>query len=179
MNIAWRFAAFCLVLSAGPALAFGPYAGEQHREIKSVSATEAAELLDGAGRGFAKAAELNGYPGPAHVIDHADALALSPSQRKVSQDLLVQHKDRARSLGAAVLAAERGLDEAFATRRIDVASLDRQTAAIGSLLAQLRAEHLRTHLAQTDILTSQQIEKYARLRGYAGEPPAEHGRPRH
>src|SRR5947208_295022 len=45
-----------------------PYAGQQARSIKSLSAEDVAALLKGEGMGMAKAAELNGYPGPVHVL---------------------------------------------------------------------------------------------------------------
>ena len=44
------------------------YAGQQARSIKSLSDDEIAALRKGEGMGMAKAAELNGYPGPAHVL---------------------------------------------------------------------------------------------------------------
>ena len=62
-------------------LAASPYVGEQMRAIKSLSQQDVAEYLDGKGMGFAKAAELNGYPGPAHVLELADKLGLTPAQR--------------------------------------------------------------------------------------------------
>jgi len=39
-----------------------PYAGQQARSIKALSADDVAALLKGEGMGMAKAAELNGYP---------------------------------------------------------------------------------------------------------------------
>jgi len=42
------------------------YAGEENRAIKSLSESDIEELLSGSGWGLAKAAELNGVPGPAH-----------------------------------------------------------------------------------------------------------------
>lgn len=144
----------------------GPYAGQQARAIKALSAADMAELMAGQGMGLAKAAELNGYPGPAHVLEHADALALTHEQRHATHMLLDEHKARARRMGAALVEAERRLDEAFASRRIDAAALSRLTAEIGALQAQLREEHLRTHLAQTALLSADQVRRYAVLRGY-------------
>src|ERR1043166_1905183 len=43
-----------------------PYAGQQSREIKSLSDQEIDGLKNARGLGLAKAAELNGYPGPRH-----------------------------------------------------------------------------------------------------------------
>jgi hypothetical protein len=37
-------------------------------------------LLSGQGSGFAKPAELNGYPGPAHVLELAGPLGLDAPQ---------------------------------------------------------------------------------------------------
>jgi Spy/CpxP family protein refolding chaperone len=158
----------------------GPYAGQQQRDIKSLPAAEVAQLLAGEGMGLAKAAELNGYPGPAHVLEHADALALTPEQKQASQVLMDRHMERARRLGATLVVAERALDQAFAGRQIDEASLARLTAEIGAMQAQLREEHLRTHLAQTAILSAGQIRQYAQLRGYLAPlaAPASSAHPR-
>ena len=150
-----------------------PYAGQQQREIKALSDTEITALLKGDGMGYAKAAELNGYPGPAHVAELADALALDDSQRSATQQLLQQHKRRARELGAALVEAERRLDRAFAHRHIDEQRLSLLTREVADLQAQLRNEHLATHLAQTRLLTPQQVQRYNEMRGYAtaGEAP--------
>jgi hypothetical protein len=48
-----------------------PYAGQQTRTIKALSDDEIAALRNGEGMGMAKAAELNGYPGPIHVLSLA------------------------------------------------------------------------------------------------------------
>ncbi len=44
------------------------YSGQEKRTIKSLSPDDIAELERGGGWGLAKAAELNGLPGPAHLI---------------------------------------------------------------------------------------------------------------
>ncbi|TWO68029.1 periplasmic heavy metal sensor [Caenimonas sedimenti] len=134
-------------------------------------------MLAGQGTGLAKAAELNGYPGPAHVLEHADALALTADQKQGSKALMDRHKERARHIGAALVASERALDQTFATRTIEPGRLSQLTAEIGELQAQLRAEHLRTHLAQTALLSADQVKRYGTLRGYGGDAaPAAHQR---
>jgi hypothetical protein len=147
-----------------------PYAGQQDREVKALSGQEIADLLSGQGMGLAKAAELNGYPGPAHILEHADALGLSVHQRHATQQLMDAHKKRARILGQELVDAESRLDHAFRARSVDGEQLSRLTAEIGNKQAHLREEHLRTHLAQTALLEPSQVERYAVLRGYA---PAE------
>ena len=57
-------------------LAGSPYAGQVNAPIKALTAEEQAALLDGQGAGFAKAAELNGYPGPKHVLELSAQLGL-------------------------------------------------------------------------------------------------------
>src|SRR5579872_6516636 len=78
-------AAIVLAAAGGQALAqmapAQPYAGLQSREIKALSREEIAELRAGQGMGLALAAELNGYPGPRHVLDFANQLGLTDEQR--------------------------------------------------------------------------------------------------
>jgi hypothetical protein len=54
------------------------HAGKESREIKALSAEEMAGYLAGEGMGMALAAELNGWPGPRHVLDLAEPLGLDP-----------------------------------------------------------------------------------------------------
>jgi Spy/CpxP family protein refolding chaperone len=155
-----------LLASAAVTAQTSPYAGEQARPIKALGADELRALTEGRGFGFAKAAELNGYPGPMHVVELANRLDLTPEQRSASERLLTEHKARARELGARVIDAERALDALFAQRQADAAAVDAATRRVGELHAALRAEHLKTHLEQTALLNSQQIAHYQRLRGY-------------
>jgi Spy/CpxP family protein refolding chaperone len=161
-----------------------PYAGEQVRSIKSLSERDVTALLQGQGAGLAKAAELNGYPGPMHTLELKDKLQLSAEQATASQSLMTSHKARARELGAQVLEAERKLDAVFANRSADKAAVEQATQQVGLLQARLRAEHLNTHLQQTALLSSQQIKRYNELRGYttnsttnanASDKPSGHG----
>ncbi len=149
-----------------------PYAGQQARTIKSLSSAQTADLLDGKGMEQAKAAELNSYPGPMHVLELAAPLGLSAGQKQASQALMTRHKAEARDLGARLVEAERALDHAFASRQIDAARLASHTEGIGRLQALLRKSHLETHLQQTALLTPQQVSLYAHLRGYGAAADA-------
>jgi hypothetical protein len=153
--------------SAHAETAPGPNSGQQTRSIKALSDSEVKSLLDGSGGGFAKAAELNGYPGPAHVLELSAQLRLDASQEKATRDLLVAHKARASNIGVELIAAERELDALFAQKQADSVAVDRATQRVGLLQAQLRAEHLKTHLSQTGLLRPDQVHAYAVLRGYA------------
>src|SRR3954469_25358405 len=72
-----------------------PYAGLDARPIKALSEQQIADLRTGRGMGLALAAELNGFPGPLHVLELADQLALSAEQRAKVQDLFAAMKQEA------------------------------------------------------------------------------------
>jgi Spy/CpxP family protein refolding chaperone len=149
-----------------------PYAGMQERAIKALSDEERRALLDGRGSGMALAAELNGFPGPAHVLELAGPLQLTGEQRRATQLLMQAHQAEARALGAQVVETERELDRAFAGRQLDEKEVDRLTARVGELQARLRATHLRTHLKQSALLTPAQVARYQQLRGYTAAAAA-------
>ena len=143
-----------------------PYAGQQHRQIKSLSEKEITGLLAGHGMGLAKPAELNHYPGPRHVLDLADKLELSERQRQKTQELFADMKQRAQALGKQIITAETQLDALFAKGKADEKSLHQQLLEIARLRGELRHAHLVTHLAQRRILTAHQVKQYDTLRGY-------------
>ena len=174
MNITARGFVLAVLCTSGFASAqTSPYAGQEQRKIKSMSEQEVAGLLAGAGAGFARAAELNGYPGPMHVLELADRLALNDAQRAATKSLMTQHKARARTLGEQLVAAERDLDKLFAQRTADAVAVDEATRRVGLLQAAVRAEHLKTHVAQTALLSVDQVRMYSVLRGYAGTDASE------
>ncbi|MGR3502727.1 Spy/CpxP family protein refolding chaperone [Pseudaestuariivita sp.] len=143
-----------------------PYAGQDAREIASLSASDIDDLLNGRGWGFAKSAELNGYPGPLHILELADDIDLTADQRTKVEALFADMNSRARTLGAAYVAAEAALDAAFEEADMSHDDVARLTAEAGALRAELRAVHLKAHLDATPILTRHQKMIYARLRGY-------------
>ncbi|MGG5888114.1 Spy/CpxP family protein refolding chaperone [Falsiroseomonas sp. HC035] len=146
-----------------------PYAGMQARAIKAISPEQAADLLAGRGMALALAAELNFYPGPMHVLEHAEALALTPDQRAEAARLRDAMAAEARALGARILALEAELDALFAGGRAEAGPLAALTAALGGLTGRLREVHLTAHIGMRAALTPAQRATYARLRGYA--PP--------
>lgn len=149
-----------------------PYAGEQHRAIKALSAKEIDDLAAGRGMGLARAAELNGYPGPLHVLELAGKLNLTQEQRMATQALFDAMNADAKRLGGAVLEAERDLDRSFAAGSIDESVLHGKLDALAALQGELRFVHLRAHLAQAALLTVDQRKRYDMLRGYADAPSA-------
>ncbi len=79
--------------------------------------------------GLALAAELNGYPGPSHVIELANDLALTAELRQRAQALFAAMKAETVLLGEKMIAEEGELDGAFAAHTITPASLAAATAA--------------------------------------------------
>jgi hypothetical protein len=72
-----------------------PYAGLEARPLKALSDEQIADLKAGRGMSLALAAELNGYPGPAHVIELADKLDLSVAQKSKARELFAAMKAEA------------------------------------------------------------------------------------
>ena len=64
-----------------------PYAGLEGREIKSLSEADLEDLRLGRGWGLALAAELNGVPGPAHLLELQAELGLDAGQVAAIEDL--------------------------------------------------------------------------------------------
>ena len=100
-----RHIAICLsaalLLAAGPLQAQNPrpYTGMQARPLKALSSEELADLKEGRGMGLALAGELNGYPGPKHVLELAKELNLTDAQRVRTQELFNAMKAEAVPLG--------------------------------------------------------------------------------
>ena len=165
MRIWPLIASLALVTSAH---AQTPYAGMQSRPIKALSEQQVADLNAGRGMGLALAAELNGYPGPSHVLELADKLELSSDQRVSMQRLFDAMKAEAMPIGARLIEQEAELDRQFAARTVTPESLKASTAAVAATQGILRETHLKYHLSTGSILTPAQMTKYAELRGYGG-----------
>ena len=143
-----------------------PYAGQEHRAIKSLSEKEVNALRNGAGMGFAKLAELNHFPGPKHVLAVADQLELGESVVAESRSLYDDMHSRAVALGEQLIAAEEDLDRRFSAASIDEFALDEALREIGRIRAELRYVHLEAHLRQRRLLSDEQVAKYDEIRGY-------------
>lgn len=169
MNRLTLFLSFAVLIASAAAAGAqhaSPYAGQEQRSIKALSQQEVRDLMEGRGMGLAKAAELNGYPGPLHVLEMADRLEISDAQRAATESLVTAVRSKARALGAQIVEAERDLDRAFADGRIDAADLRIRVNAIAVLQGELRAVHLDAHLTQRSLLTPEQIARYNAVRGY-------------
>ncbi|HLG13791.1 MAG TPA: Spy/CpxP family protein refolding chaperone [Blastocatellia bacterium] len=160
-----------LTLTLGVAAALGqsngsPYAGQEKQPIRALSEGEIAAYLDGQGMGLAKAAELNEYPGPKHVLEMTEQLQLSEAQKSDTQKVYDRMRGEATRLGKLIVDMETHLDSLFASKSVDSKKLRAMTAEIARLQGELRAVHLDAHIAMRHLLTQQQVEKYVALRGY-------------
>lgn len=163
-----RFALAFAVLAAAPAAA----------GIKTLPPEEQAALAGGHGAGMAKAAELNGYPGPKHVLELAEELNLTAEQRQATEALFRDMQAKAAATGAEVLRREAELDRLYAERRAEPAAVAALVREIAALRGELRLIHLNAHFDMAQLLSPEQTQAYRRLRGRAAETGG-HGRHKH
>ena len=147
-----------------------PYAGMQNRAIKSLSDKDINELQRGGGWGLALAAELNGMPGPAHLLELKDQIPLASDQVAKTQALLDEMRKAAIPTGERLIAAEKALEAAFAAGNVGESSLRRLLADAESARTELRFVHLSQHYKTVQYLKPEQIKRYNILRGYAEDP---------
>lgn len=155
------------------------YAGQDQREIKALSAEEVQSYLAGKGAGLAKAAELNHYPGPLHVLELADKLQLNDEQRSRTKAVFDAMQKEAIRAGKLLVEKERELDRQFAAGVVSMDSLRSALKQIGESQAEVRGSHLQAHIEQRAILTKTQIAKYDELRGYTSQNNSQHEGHRH
>lgn len=169
--------AFVLVPLTASAQSQQPYAGLQARAIKALSDQQIADLKAGRGMGLALAAELNGYPGPSHVLELAGPLGLSRAQQAKMDELFAAMKAETIPLGEKLIGQEADLERQFSGRTITETSLKAAMQTIATTQAALRAAHLKYHLVTVEVLTPVQTRRYAELRGYSGgtQPLHPHG----
>ena len=166
MNRLFAVTALGVLAFSASSTAGSPYAGQETRAIKALSQQEVEDYQKGKGLGFAKAAELNQYPGPAHVLELAAKLGLSEVQTTQTQAIFHAMETQASALGKKLVEKERELDRQFASGSINATSLKALLSDIGVLQAKIRHVHLSAHLEQKLLLSQQQVQLYDRLRGY-------------
>jgi len=178
MNRLFLLAAFLLLASnAASAQSGHSYAGLERRSIKALSQQQVDDLRAGRGMGLALAAELNGYPGPSHVLEFGDRLYLTRDQRVEVQRLFDAMKQETVPLGSKLIDQERALEDLFSSRAVTSESLKTSIAAIAETQGKLRESHLKYHLSTAALLAPGQMQRYAELRGYqnqSADTPAGH-----
>lgn len=175
----WAIAFAIVVLAGGVVLAqhhahnpAQPYAGQQARAVSSLSPDELRGFLEGRGMGLAKAAELNGYPGPMHVLELEKELKLTPEQRREVELAIARMRAKATDLGRRYVEAERAVDAAFRSNSADAATITARVTDANRLLGEVRLSHLAAHLEIAPLLTPEQRARYVELRGYRSDSGA-------
>ena len=141
-----------------------PYVGLEQRPIKALSQDQIDEYLQGHGMGMALAAELNGYPGPKHVLEMASDLQLSSAQTQEVQNIFESMHVQSVALGRKIVAFEEELDELFRAGEIDDVSLEKNLAALAAAQGKLRKVHLAAHVETRALLSPEQIDRYIQAR---------------
>lgn len=154
-------------------LSTSKYAEQESRSIKSLSQDDIRELKRGGGWGLAKVAELNGVPGPSHLLTLKDKLALDGNQMKKISKIYEKMRKKAIDQGELLISLEQKLENHFKNRTVTDEVLRTLLDEISDVRRQLRYTHLATHLETPNILTRHQMREYARVRGYTS---AKHGR---
>lgn len=153
----------------------GSYPELQESEVRGLTPEQIEGLRNGDGMGYALPAELNGYPGPKHVLEFADDLGLNESQREATEQIRADMLGKAKTTGAELVSAYESLDQEFRSQGIDADRLRNLTAEIGTLEGGLRAIHMEAHLHMMTVLTHAQILQYSQLRGYQSDGHSDHG----
>ncbi len=148
-----------------------PYAGMEDREIKSLSAEDIADLRAGRGWGLALAAELNGVPGPAHLLELREEIGLSPEQVSAIEAIFAAMQAEAQAAGERLIAAEAAIEAGFRAGGLTPEALRDLIDTAAEARAELRFIHLSRHLETPPLLTADQIARYADLRGYGAADP--------
>jgi uncharacterized cupredoxin-like copper-binding protein/Spy/CpxP family protein refolding chaperone len=133
----------------------------------ALSDEEIEQYRAGAGMGYAKAAELNHFPGPMHVIELAKQLGLSAEQRAAAELLMKEHKAEARAIGAQLVESEVEVEALFRAGQVDESALARAVRTAAALRGEYRLAHLETHRRMRGLLTAEQVARYDSLRGHA------------
>jgi Spy/CpxP family protein refolding chaperone len=144
-------------------------------QVKTLAPEQVQSLLGGEGMGMAKAAELNHYPGPRHVLDLASALQLSKDQTAQSQAIYDEMHQKAVALGGQIIQQERALDQLFELREVSPERVRTLVAEIALLQGQLRSVHLLAHVAEKQVLSPEQVMRYVELRTNPGPKDHSHG----
>ncbi|WP_205738663.1 Spy/CpxP family protein refolding chaperone [Halomonas heilongjiangensis] len=152
-----------------------PYAGRQRQELGALTDAQLDDLRVGRGMSFALPAELNGYPGPSHVLELAEGLELTPAQRRRTEALFAEMQAEAVRLGERLIDSERALEALFADGRAEPQSVMRATTEAARLRGELRATHLTYHLEMKQVLTAAQVARYSHLRGYGRDHDSRSG----
>lgn len=142
------------------------YQGQENRKIKSLSDDDISQLQKGQGWGLAKVAELNGMPGPIHLLEMKKEINLTDEQVNKITGIYDVMKERAQAYGEKLIKLETELNKEFVNKTITDTKLRQLLADISETHRELRYIHLSAHLSTPALLSESQLFQYNTLRGY-------------
>ncbi|MEL6263790.1 MAG: hypothetical protein AAFR12_22325, partial [Cyanobacteria bacterium J06626_6] len=83
-----------------------PYVNQLSSSVRGLSAQEIDDLLNGRGMGYARTAELNGYPGPLHILELEEKLELSTEQAQKIEAVFQEMNTEAKRIGKEIIEHE-------------------------------------------------------------------------
>ncbi|CAA9565171.1 MAG: hypothetical protein AVDCRST_MAG70-1978 [uncultured Thermomicrobiales bacterium] len=170
-------AAILLELSGGATPGSGtPVAGDHAhggtsggRDIRALTSDEVVAIERGDGAGYARAAEANGIPGPAHSLELRDQLTLTVEQVTGLEALRASVQVDAVAAGERFLVAQAAFESDLRSSAIAPGDVVDRVVELSRLEGELAAVHLAAHVATASILTPEQIETYNTARGNAAQ----------
>jgi Spy/CpxP family protein refolding chaperone len=135
--------------------------------IPSLTYEEYMNYKMGKDPGMAKAADMNNYPGPMHVLNWEKELKLSVNQKSQIQSIYDIMKKKTAEMGDLIFKEEKKLNDLFASGKANEGSIIYYSNKIGLLQGELRNTYLQAHLKTQQMLTIDQVKKYRKLRNYS------------
>jgi len=133
---------------------------EGHQKAQACLDEFDAVVREGRGFGMAFAADQHGYPGPMHVLELKEHLALTPEQEARVRALMHAMFAESRPKSARLLDAEARLRALFAGGTADETAVRAATAEVERARTEVRVVHLLAHLKTRDLLTDAQRRAY-------------------
>ena len=135
-----------------------------HRRLQATYDEIDRVIAQGLGAGMAFAADQHGYPGPLHVLELKDRLALTADQEARISALRDAMFADARPKSARLLDAEARLRRLFADGAADESRVRAAVAEVERARGEVRLVHLLTHLQTRAVLTDDQRRLYHEAR---------------
>lgn len=123
-------------------------------------------LLNAEGMGLASYAEMNGFPGPKHVMELKDQLGLTTDQLKKTEGLRNGVELSGKLTGKEIVHEEEELYKLFEEGKANDRTVRARVERIGKLRGELRFIHLQAHLKMKQVLSPNQVQRYNELRGH-------------
>lgn len=133
--------------------------------MKALDKDDVADYSDGKPMRYARAAELNGFPGPKKALEWAEDLKLTADQKTSLDRIWREEKDSAAGFGKQIVEKEKELDTLFKGNAApDEAKVMAVVSQIAKLEGDYRAAHLKANVATAKTLTADQILAYRKAK---------------